>query len=89
MIYTIGHTKNYMEAVSAYGQISKKADGYAFLTPENAQRRICEEDKEQEWSVFGLDADWSQTQPAPDGAWWSLLTDEALIIPLADLPSNL
>jgi hypothetical protein len=88
MIYTIGHTKNYMEAISAYGQISKKAGGYAFLIPEDAQRRIEEEGKAQEWSIFGLDAAWSQTQPDPEGGWWSLLTEDALIIPLPNLPSN-
>ena len=77
-----------MEAIHTYGQISKKAGGYAFLTPEDAQQRIREEGKAQEWSIFGLDAAWSQTQPDPDGGWWSLLKNDALIIPLTDLPSN-
>lgn len=84
MLYTIGHTKNYMDAIASYGHISKKAGGYVFLTYEDALKRIEEEGKTKEWSVFGVKAEEAQTQPDPNGGWWSLLTEDAVIILLND-----
>jgi hypothetical protein len=97
MIYTIGHKENYLAAIAERGTVHKigkrepnmRAEiypngypgGYAFLTIEDAQRRIVEEGKVGEWDVFGLEADWeSDTEPAPNGWWHNLLFDAALIV---------
>lgn len=55
--------------------------GYAFLTAEDAQRRIDEAYPEQGFAVFGLLADWeTDTEPAKDGWWHNLLRDAALVV---------
>lgn len=79
MFYTIGHTKNYLNAFQQPGaRVFKNMGGYVFLTREEAQRRIIEEGKEGEWSIFGLKAEFHQLQPSSDG-WWHELKEQAEI----------
>jgi len=68
MLYTIGHTNNYLKVFNQpETRVFKNVGGYVFLTQEEAQRRIIEEGKIDEWSVFGLNADESQIKPTTNG----------------------
>lgn len=79
MFYTIGHTKNYLSVLNQPDtHVFKSVGGYAFLTLEDAQRRIIEEGKEGEWSIFGLNAEPDQLQPSSNG-WWHELKEQAEI----------
>lgn len=84
MLYTIGHTDNYLKVLKQpETRVFKSVGGYAFLTKEDAQRRIVEEGKTDEWRVFGLRADQNQIKPSADG-WWYELIEQAEIILLDD-----
>lgn len=81
MIYTIGNEKKYL-ATMKRGTVKKIAGGYAFLTVEDAQRRIEEVGEVGCWAVFGVDADWEHdTVPSPS-EWWRLLARDADIVVL-------
>lgn len=86
MIYTIGDEKSYREAFEKYGNLRKtgKNDdyegGYAFLTAEDAQRRIDEAYSDKGFAVWSLDADWEKdTYPSPSGWWHNLLHDRPIL----------
>lgn len=69
MIFTIGHTKSYQTALKMaagdgrplrkQGKTDDYSGGYAFLSKEDAEKRIAEE-YDEDFSVFGLDADWDK-----------------------------
>ena len=60
LIYTIGHTENYLRAIAkaaiAGESIYKCAGGYAFQTVEDAARRMVETGHTDDWSVWEMDA---------------------------------
>lgn len=95
MIYTIGHKENYLKAIadSPDGKIHKVGKcepcerfpqgyegGYAFLSIEDAQKRINEAYPERGFAVFGLLASWEDTEPNPNGWWHNLLKDSEIIV---------
>jgi hypothetical protein len=93
VIYTIGNIENYILAMAMNGKVFKQGKrtdsdgtnaypgGYAFLTYEDAQRRITEEGKVGKWGVFGLNANWeTDTEPATDGWWHNLKIDAEIVI---------
>lgn len=101
MIYTIGNGESYRKGIKVLGKEFKKvgyndvhkhpfiekdyAGGYAFLTKEDAQRRIDEifkrDGKSYGFEVFGLEADWEKdTAPSNNGWWHFLLTDSKIVL---------
>lgn len=81
MIYTIGHTKNYLQYFDEQGIPQKKGKtknyggGSVWKTKEEAQQH-CHFD----YSVFGVDADWDKDTESIKGVTWhALLTDKPLI----------
>jgi hypothetical protein len=80
MMYTIGHTENYLKVLRQPGtQVLKNVGGYVFLTQDEAERRIAEEGQTGNWSVFGLKADPSQIKPSENG-WWHELIEQAEVV---------
>jgi len=96
MIYTIGHTKNYLDAIanSLDGKIQKLGrcepgdrfpdgyeGGYAFRSIADAQKRIDEVYSGQGFGVFGIEADWEKdTVPAQDGWWHNLVKNADIVV---------
>lgn len=87
MIYTVGNREHYLQGLAApppggfmkLGRRGGYPGGYAFLTREDAQRRI-EETGETQWAVFGLDADWERdTVPSQNGWWHALVNDRPIL----------
>jgi len=83
MLYTIGHTTSYEQYFleqSPDGPHKKGRDesypgGSVWATFEEAHMN-CPEN----YSVYGVDADWeSDTVPSSDGTWHDLLKDAKLI----------
>jgi len=98
MIYTIGHTQTYTNALAnapesglfkmgRTGPTEEHPDGYpggyAFICIADAQRRIDEAYVGRGFSVFGLDAEWSNTVKAENG-WWHHIIEDARIILLGE-----
>jgi hypothetical protein len=88
-IYTIGHKRSYLRAIAEsdngtiikLGKSNNRPGGYAFLTYEDAERRIEEAYAEREYAVFGLKAHWKyDTEPSPIGWWHNLLRDAEIIV---------
>jgi len=83
MIYTTGHTANYMsyfamrhpDIPKKLGRSENYAGGSVWATYEEAKRH-CPLD----YSVFGVDADWSDTERSQSGDWNDLLIDADLVI---------
>ena len=97
MIYTIGHEKNYLEAIEEYGSVKKlgrdmerKSDafpngypgGYAFKSVLAANRRIEEAYPDSGFAVFGVKADWEKDTVPSDAGWWHNLINTSEIVPL-------
>lgn len=94
MIYTVGHTANYLAAIERHGTIQKTGriepcgalpDGYeggfAFRTIDEARRLLVMIGHLNDWQVFGLDADWERdTVPAADGWWHNLIRHADIIV---------
>lgn len=88
MIYTVGNTQSYMDAIEKYGEgevfkFDRHDDdpgGCAFQSIADAQRFIRERGNPT-WSVFGIDAQWGvDTTPSEDGWWHYLLRNAPLIV---------
>jgi len=90
MIYTIGNKSSYDKAyaeakaqglpVLKLGRKDGYSGGYAFLTREDAERRIKEAYQDRGFEVYGLDAIWfHDTVPDTDGWWHSLIRDKPII----------
>lgn len=86
MIYTIGHTKNYLQYFKEHlllnfpfqkkGREADYPGGSVWRTKEEAQQHCP-----PNYSVFGVLADWdTQTEPSKEGSWHNLLVDADLVI---------
>jgi len=99
MMYTIGNGDGYRDGIKKFGKkflkvgqndahryphVSKNyPGGYAFLSKEDAERRIAEILKKKGTDygleVFGLEAEESDTIQSFHG-WWRRLINDALIV---------
>jgi hypothetical protein len=87
-IYTIGHRANYLKAIAqsdtgTIKKLGKSKDypgGYAFLTREDAERRIQEAYANRGFAVFGLKAHWEHDTEPSTGWWHNLLRDAEIIV---------
>lgn len=87
MIFTIGSKEVYTQQIKKAGKIMKRGrdpsyiGGYAFLTKEDAQKRIDSTYPDHGFIVFGLDAVWGlHTEQSDYGDFHHLLVDRPIIL---------
>lgn len=80
MIYTIGHSRNYKEALEREKRVLKAEGGYVFFSIADAQKCICELGKCAEWDVFGLKTTLENTQPVNGECWYELKTPAEIFL---------
>lgn len=91
MLYTIGHKESYLSAIaeSDSGKILKTGKcpdydgGYAFVSIEDAQKRIDEAYSSFGYAVFGLKTDIDNTEQSEEG-WWRVLKNDSEIVILSE-----
>jgi hypothetical protein len=83
MIYTIGHTDSYEQYFKEYvtpeklGRTSDYPGGSVWKTPEEAQKSCP-----NNYSVYGVDADWEKDTEASKSENWHDLIKTATLIKL-------
>lgn len=88
MIYTVGHKENYEAAIKQHGQITKigervdYAGGIVFESQGDAERYLQETGNQDEWCVWGVDADLVMDTYSEKDSWRCYLLFDADIIPL-------
>lgn len=95
MLYTIGHRESYLSAIaeSDSGKILKigkcpdYGGGYAFVSIEDAQKRINEAYRGLGYVVFGLKTDLDNTEQSENG-WWRVLSNDSEIVVLPESMEN-
>lgn len=86
MIFTVGHEENYRKAIAQYGVIQKMGEtieyqgGIVFETYEDAERHLKALGHQDDWCVWGVDADWiTDTYGNADEGCQYLLFDKDII----------
>lgn len=84
MLYTIGNTESYTRYLAQYGAECKKAvGGSVWRTYREASKYLKGERKDDEYSVYGVDANWD-TDTEPTEYKWHSLNKDCRIIELID-----
>ena len=90
MTFTVGYEKGYDQFLAdpaTSDGFCKLAGGYALGSPREAARIIHEMDKQGDWAVYQVEADWKgDTRPSPDG-WWHVLRRDVRILRKVPTPS--
>ena len=82
MIYTVGKTGVYDEALAKSPNLENAKGGLVWKTRDDARNHLMETKQDKTFSIYGIEADWDKdTEPALEGKW-RVLTKKAKLVKL-------